>query len=113
MKKIKKLLRKMKNAEVKSRTISALAMACAMFMAKATPVFAVVDGTTIQNNLINNFVKPIYVVVFVGLLVKDFIKKNLASAIIVLVIGGLVGIFVFFPDQVETIISTVKGVVGL
>ena len=113
MKKIKALGIKMKRAVKESKFSSVLMMVMMFFITQVTPAFAAIDGNTIQNNLINNFVKPIYIVVFVVLLVTEFIRKNLARAFIILGIGGLVGIFVFYPNEVEVIIATIKGIFGM
>lgn len=85
----------------------------ALFLAQVTPALAAIDGNTIKNNLINNIILPIYIVIFLYLLVKEFIKKNVASAIIIFFIGGLIGIFIYNPDSLKTIIEFMSSLTGI
>lgn len=114
MKKIQQVAKKLMKIEKKSRYLSIVAVAMMIFMAQASVVFAsALDGNTIKNNLIDNYVKPAYIVIFLVLLVKDFVKKNVASAILIFVVGGIVGILVFEPDLIKSVSGVVKGIFGL
>lgn len=97
----------------KIKKIEVMLLTMALCLAQVTPAFAEINGNTIKNNLINNYILPIYLVVFVFILLKEFIKKNIASAVITLIIGGLIGIFMYNPDAIKTIIDTVSNVLGM
>ena len=47
------------------------------------------------------------------LLLKEFARKSLGAIIITILIGGTIGIFIFAPEAINTIINTLKGVVGM
>ena len=88
-------------------------IALGLLIAQATPVLADINGETIKNNLMNNFFQPIYIVIMGYLLLKEFAKKSLGAIIITILIGGIIGIFIFAPEAINMIISTLKGIVGM
>lgn len=88
-------------------------LTAALLLTQVTPAFADISGNTIKNNLVNNYFQPIYIVIMVFLLMKELFKRSIGSLIIIALIGGIIGIFVFSPETITVIINTVKGVVGM
>lgn len=113
LRKLQRAAKKLMRIEKKSKYLSIMAITMMIFISKASVVFASsLDGNTIKNNLIDNYVKPVYIVIFLGLLVKDFIKKNLASILIIILVGGTVGVLVFEPEFIQNIINGIKNLIG-
>ncbi|WWU66723.1 TcpD family membrane protein (plasmid) [Clostridium baratii] len=86
------------------------------FMIVSAPMisaYADINPNTIKNNFINNFLKPIFIVAFLALLIKEYISKNTARLVISTIVGGFVAIFLYFPNAVEVIMNTLKNLFGL
>ena len=97
--------------QIKKIEIAILTMS--LLIAQATPAFAAIDGNTIQRNLINNVVLPLYTVLFVFILVKEFNKKNTVALLLTCAIGGIIGIFIYNPDSIKVLIDFMSSLIGL
>lgn len=75
--------------------------------------YADINANTIKNNFINNFLKPIFIVVFLVLMFKEYISKNTARLVITTLVGGFVAVFLYFPNAIEVIMTTLKNLFGL
>lgn len=84
-----------------------------LLVVQATPVLADISGTTIKNNLVTNFFQPFYIVILGYLLLKEFVKKSYGSLVLTLVIGSTIGIFIFAPESINSLINLMKGLVGM
>lgn len=114
MKKVENLKgRAKKFIKEKKGLVESCLLALGLWIAQATPVLADINGETIKNNLVTNFFQPIYIVIMGYLLLKEFARKSLGAIIITILIGGTIGIFIFAPEAINTIINTLKGVVGM
>ena len=112
--KVEKLKKRAKKfIKEKKVLVESCLLALGLLIAQATPVLADINGETIKNNLVNNFFQPIYIVIMGFLLLKEFAKKSLGAIIITILIGGIIGIFIFAPEAINTIINTLKGLVGM
>lgn len=107
MKKFKNIIK----TKINKMEIAALTMA--LLIAQATPAFAAIDGNTIQRNLISNVLLPVFTVLFLWMLIKDFSKRNIASTVLICVIGGVIGIFLYKPESIKTIIDFVSSLIGV
>lgn len=107
MKKLKNIIKNQINKiEIAILTISLL-------MAQATTVFAAIDGNTIQNNLINNVVKPLFTVVFIVMLVKEYNKKNTVALLLTIGIGGLIAVFIYSPEVIKIVSEFISSLIGI
>ncbi|WP_133016455.1 TcpD family membrane protein [Clostridium cuniculi] len=97
--------------QIKKIEIAILTMS--LLISQAIPAFAAIDGNTIQRNLINNVVLPLYTVLFVFILVKEFNKKNMAALLLTAVIGGIIGIFIYNPDAIKGVIDFMSSLIGI
>ena len=84
-----------------------------LLVVQATPVLADISGTTIKNNLVTNFFQPFFIVILGYLLLKEFVKKSYGSLVLTLAIGATIGIFIFAPESINSLINLMKGLVGM
>ncbi|MGL4571783.1 MAG: TcpD family membrane protein [Clostridium sp.] len=78
-----------------------------------TIAFADISGETIKNNVVNKFISPIFIIVLLVFLVKEYTKKNYAQLIIAVVFGAFVYAFILEPQLAKTVVSTVKSILGV
>lgn len=107
MKKFKNIIK----TKINKLEIAALTMA--LLIIQVTPAFAAIDGNTIQRNLVSNVLLPAFTVLFLWMLLKDFSKRNTASTVLICVIGGIIGIFMYKPEAIKTVIDFISSLIGL
>lgn len=79
----------------------------------STYAYADINGETMKNNVINNFLIPICVVVICIWLIKELIKKSMAGVAVVLLIGGFILVILYSPDLIKVFGDTIKSIFGL
>lgn len=111
MEKLKEKVSKFIGENKKKLEIAALTVS--MTFATTMPAVADINGNTIKNNLLTNFLGPIFIVVLVFLLIKEFIAKNTAKIVITVLIGGFIAIFIYFPDAIRAVMNTMRAILGI
>lgn len=95
------------------KVVDAGLLSLGLLVVQATPVLADISGTTIKNNLLTNFFQPFYIVILGYLLLKEFVKKSYGSLFLTLAIGATIGIFIFGPESINSLINLMKGLAGM
>lgn len=111
MEKLKEKVSKFIGENKKKLEIAALTVS--MTFATTIPAAADINGNTIKNNLLTNFLGPIFIVVLVFLLIKEFIAKNTAKIVITVLIGGFIAIFIYYPDGIKIFMNTIRSILGI
>ena len=114
MEKLKKLKEKVsKFIGENKKKLEIAALTVSMTFATKIPAAADINGNTIKNNLLNNFIGPIFIVVLAFLLIKEFMSKNTAKLIITVIVGGFIAIFIYFPDAIRAVMNTMRSILGI
>lgn len=114
MTKFKELKEKLKNKiMVNKKKVEAFALTFLLVSAPTISAHADINGNTIKNNMLNNFIGPILFVLVGIALLKEITKKNTAGIIMSIIVGGLVWIFIYQPNALTVVGNTIKGILGL
>lgn len=93
--------------------VEVIFLALAMTFATAIPAAADINGNTIKNNLLTNFLGPIFIVILVFILIKEFLARNTAKIVITVLIAAFIAIFIYFPDGIKIFMNTIKSILGI
>lgn len=114
MTKFKELKEKLKNKiMVNKKKVETFVLTFLLVSAPSISAYADINGNTIKNKLLNNFIGPILFVVVGIALVKEVTKKNTAGIIMSVLVGGIVWIFVYQPNALTVVGNTIKSILGL
>lgn len=114
MKNLKNLKEKVSNfIRENKKKLEIVALAISMTFATTIPAAADINGNTIKNNLLTNFLGPIFIVILVFILIKEFMARNTAKIVITVLIGGFIAIFIYFPDGIKIFMNTIKSILGI
>lgn len=112
--KFKELKEKLKNnIMVNKKKVEAFVLTFLLVSAPTISAYADINGNTIKNNMLNNFIGPILFVLVGIALLKEITKKNIAGIIVSILVGGLVWIFVYQPNALTVVGNTIRGILGL
>lgn len=111
-------LRKIKERTIKviernKKKVEVFILTILMTFVTVIPAAADINGNTIKNNILNNFIGPIFVVILAFLLIREFTARNIAKLIITIIVGGFIAIFIYFPDGIKPVMSTIRSILGI
>lgn len=114
MEKLKKLKEKVSKFIVENKKkLEIAALTVSMTFATTIPAVADINGNTIKNNILNNFIGPIFIVLLAFLLIREFMSRNTAKLVITVIIGGFIAIFIYFPDAIRAVMNTMRAILGI
>lgn len=114
MKKLREVKKRIKNKiMVNKKKVEAFVLTFLLVSAPTISAHADINPNAIKNNLLTNFIGPILFVLVGIALVKELAKKNTAGAIVSILVGGLVWVFVYQPNALTVVGNTIKNILGL